>query len=144
MIARDRFGFRIGDVDVVARVDEDAARPAELGPLLDERAVLIENLNAVVVAIADEQAPFGVERERVRLIEFAGRGTGLTPPLDQLAVLRELQHLRLALAVALGHEDVAVSSDDDVVRLERNARIGTPPGSPSVIRSLPSGLNLNT
>ena len=108
VIPRDRARLGVGDVDVVALVDEDPARPAELRPLLDEVAVLIEDLNAVVVAVADEQPPFGIERERVRLIEFARAGAGLAPALDQLAVLRELQDLRLALTVALRDEDLAV------------------------------------
>src|SRR5262249_41583210 len=63
VVLRHGFGFGVGDVDGVLLVDVDAARPAVLRPLLDERAVLIEDLDAVVVAIADEQAAARVERQ---------------------------------------------------------------------------------
>jgi hypothetical protein len=49
------FRFRIGDINDVIPVDEDAAGPAELRPLVDEVAVLIEYLDAVVAAVAEEQ-----------------------------------------------------------------------------------------
>src|SRR4029453_12855473 len=86
---RTRLGIR--HIDVVALVDENAARPTEVGPLIEVVAVLIENLNPVVVAIADEQSAFGIECQAVRLIELGIPATGLSPSLDQLAVLRELE-----------------------------------------------------
>ena len=45
-----------GDIDHVVLVDGDAARPAELLPLGEELALLIEDLDAVVGAVGDEQA----------------------------------------------------------------------------------------
>ena len=63
----------------VVLVDVDAARPAELRPLLDELAVLIEDLDAVVAAVADEQAAPRIHRERVRLIELARPGARACP-----------------------------------------------------------------
>src|SRR5262245_36983431 len=48
-------GFRVGDVDRVVARDRDAARPPELPPFVEERAALIEDLNAVVLAVADEE-----------------------------------------------------------------------------------------
>ena len=86
-------------------------------PLGQEVAVLIEDLNPVVVAIADEQPALRVHRERVRLIEFVGARAVLAPCLDELAVLRELEQVIVAGAVAFGHEDVAVGRDEDGVRL---------------------------
>src|SRR5205814_9439066 len=118
VIPGDRARFGIGDVNVVALVDEDAARPAELRPLVDEVAVAIENLNAVVVAIAHEQASPRVECERVRLIELARTRAGFSPSFAQGAVLRELQNLRLALPVPLGNENFSRRRDDHVVWLE--------------------------
>src|SRR6266853_1881619 len=55
VIFRDGFRFGIGDIDDVVLVDEYAARPAELMPLGDVVAVLVEDLDAVVVAVADEE-----------------------------------------------------------------------------------------
>src|SRR5579862_9025877 len=42
------------DVQPIVAVDVEAARLAERRPLIEERAVLIEDLDAVVVAIGDE------------------------------------------------------------------------------------------
>src|SRR5207247_2794794 len=116
VILRDRFRFGVRDVQNVV-LDEDPARPAELTELLDELAVLIEDLHPVVVAIADEQPSPRVERQRVRLIELARTGAQLAPLLDELASLVELQDAIVSGAVPLGDEDVPVECDDDVVRL---------------------------
>src|SRR5882762_476431 len=51
----DRARLRIRHVDDVVLVDVDAARAAELRPLVDEIAVLIEDLDAVVAAVAEKQ-----------------------------------------------------------------------------------------
>src|SRR5262249_60436600 len=56
VILGDGFGFGIGDVDHIVLVDIDAARPAELRPLVDIFSILVEDLDPVVVAIADKQA----------------------------------------------------------------------------------------
>src|SRR5215470_5593673 len=98
VISRDRLGFGIRDIDHVALVDEDAARPAELGPLVDELAILIENLDAVVAAVANEQAALRVHRDRVRPVKFAGARAFLAPGLDELAVLRELHDPRVGIS----------------------------------------------
>ncbi len=87
VVARHRFGFGVGHIDHVVLVDVDAARPAELRPLFDERAVLIEDLDPVVVAVADEQPALRIQRERVRLIELARAGSGLPHSLMNLPVL---------------------------------------------------------
>ena len=48
--------FRISDVQRVgALIDIDAARPSQLEPLREERPVLIQDLDAIVLAIAHEQ-----------------------------------------------------------------------------------------
>src|SRR5262245_33181145 len=77
-----RLRFRVGDIDRVVAVDEDAARTAELLPLGDEFAFLVEDLDAVVVAVADEEAALRVHRQRVRNVEFARAGALLAPGLD--------------------------------------------------------------
>src|SRR5688572_5318220 len=48
--------LRVGHVNDVISIDENAARTAELLPFLQELAVLIEELNPVVRAVADEEA----------------------------------------------------------------------------------------
>src|SRR5438034_4636835 len=67
----DAVGFRVGDVDeAIAQVD--AARAAELFPLGDEAAVLLEDLDAVVAAVGNEEQPLGVHGDIVRGLEVAG------------------------------------------------------------------------
>src|SRR5262249_21396936 len=65
MRRRNRPRLGIGDIDDVVLVDEDAARPAELVPLVDEVPLLVENLDAVVAAVAEEEAPARIHRQRM-------------------------------------------------------------------------------
>src|SRR5581483_7536706 len=83
-------GLRVGNVEDVVLVDEDAARPAELAPLRGEVAVGIENLDAAVRAVGHVEAAGGIERQAVRHVELAGFGAVLAPRLDEFAVLAEL------------------------------------------------------
>src|SRR4051794_25488570 len=98
MRRRHRPGFGIGDVDDVVLVDEDTARPAELMPLCDEGAILFENLNAIVAAITQEQAPPRIHRERVRPVHLAGTGTLLAPGLEEFPVLVEFHDACIGVA----------------------------------------------
>src|SRR5712691_2576451 len=81
----------VGRIDVVALVDVEAARAPELLPLLEEFAILIEDLDAVVGAIGDEQAACRIHRQLMRGVELAGTAAALAPGLDVLAVLGELE-----------------------------------------------------
>src|SRR5262249_23708826 len=99
-------------------------------PLDDVSAVLVEDLDAIVVAVADEQTTARVHRQRVRLIELVRPGALLPPAFDQLAVLRELEDLRLALAVSLRDEDLAGRPNQDVVRLKEIMVASGPAGLP--------------
>src|SRR5262245_38200081 len=53
MILCNRFRFGIGHVDDVVPVNEDATRPAELEPLVELVALLVENIDAVIAAIGE-------------------------------------------------------------------------------------------
>src|SRR5262249_43828733 len=101
-------GLGIGDVDRVVLRDEDAARPPELTPLVEHTAVLIEDLNAVVLAVADQQPAARIDRDRVRLAQLARSGSLPSPLLHVFAFRREADDaVVLAVAVAVGDEDVA-------------------------------------
>src|SRR5499427_4634487 len=51
-------GLRVGDVDLILTVERDATRLAELGPGRRQRfPVLVEDLDPIVAAVADEDAP---------------------------------------------------------------------------------------
>src|SRR6267143_2945331 len=68
-VGGDAVGFGVGDIDeAVAQVY--AARAAELFPLGDEATVLLEDLDAVVAAVSDEEPPLGVHRNVVRRLEL--------------------------------------------------------------------------
>ena len=54
------------DIQRVVLVDPDAARAAELRPLIEEASVLVENLNATVASIGDEEPPLRIDGEAMR------------------------------------------------------------------------------
>src|SRR5712692_7918446 len=84
---------------------------------------LIEDLEPHVVAIGDKQAAPGVERQAVGNVELPGGRALLSPRLDELPVLVELDDAGVAVAaVAVGDEDVAVGIGDDVGRLIERVR----------------------
>ena len=64
--------FGVSHIDGVVGVDVDPARASELEPAFHEVAVLVEDLNAVVVAIPDEEPALGVELQRVKTRELVG------------------------------------------------------------------------
>ena len=68
MDLRRRFG--IGHVDRIVAVDREPARAAELAIFGDELAVLGQDLDAVVVAVGDDQPP---KSTRAAAMEQAAR-----------------------------------------------------------------------
>src|SRR5262249_12446348 len=50
-----RIRLRIAHIDYVVAVNKDSARPAELLPLRQKFAFLVEDLDAAVAAVADKQ-----------------------------------------------------------------------------------------
>src|SRR5262245_57690489 len=87
MCAGIRTRLRIGDVHRVVFRDVNPARTAELPPFGDVLPILIEDLNAIVLAVADEQTAARIHRDRVWLANLAGTGSLRAPFLDELAVL---------------------------------------------------------
>src|SRR5690349_9388128 len=107
---RGRARLRVGGVQIVVLVDEQPADAAERFGLFEELAFQIEELQADVAAIGDEEPAARVDREAVRRAELAGPGPELAPRLDELSVLRELRDprdgvgrgVRVLAAVAFG------------------------------------------
>src|SRR5262249_37238776 len=112
------------DVENVVLVNVNAARTAELLPLCNKFAVLVEDLNPVVVAIADKQASLRVHRHRVRLIELARTGAQLAPGLNQLAGFRKFEDAVISGAVSLRYEDDAVGRNQNIIRLVEIVGLG--------------------
>src|SRR3954464_10523108 len=112
-----RLRFRIGDIDHVLLVDEDTAWAAELEPLIDVVSILVENLDAIVLPVADEEPPARIHRRRVRNIELAGARAFLPPGLDELAVLGEFYDPRIGVApVSVGDKNVSIGRDQNCRR----------------------------
>ena len=85
-------------------------------PLVDEFEVLVQDLDAVVRAVGDEQAALRVERQGVRSHELAGPGPLPADRLDELPVLR-YPHQAVAVLLPAGWpRPVAVGDDDVAVR----------------------------
>ena len=116
--------LRIGAVEHVVLVDEDAAQAAELLPLLEELAVLVEDLEPDVAAVGDEE-PSAANRWRGRAAMRNSPGPEPSFPSD-LMNLPSLVNFEIRATVSAAHwrsvrmpvgdEDVAVGRHDDVVR----------------------------
>src|SRR5262249_19589472 len=79
----------VGYIDRVAGIDIDRGRPPEVFPLLDEVAVLVEDLDPVVAAIAHEDASARIHRNGMQFGKLAGCGALVAPCPDERAVARE-------------------------------------------------------
>src|SRR5262245_37762772 len=109
--------LRIGGVENVVAVDVEAARPAELPPFGEKFSILVEDLDAVVGAVGDEQPPARIHGESMRHVEFALSLARFAPGLDEFTVLGELHDARVRLlAMSVGDEDVAIGRDQDIGR----------------------------
>src|SRR5262249_45564736 len=105
-------------IDVVVAVDVEAARAPELLPLRKEFAVLIENLDAIVDAIGNEQPASRIHGELMGGVELTRSAAALAPGLDVGAILGELEDAVVGTRpVPLRHEDVTVRRNEDVGRL---------------------------
>src|SRR5215510_6673111 len=115
VVFRVRLGIRYVN-DVVA-IDEDPAWPAELLPLGDEIPLLIEDLDAFVAAVADEDPPLRINSDRMRRVELPGARAFPAPGLDELFILREFHDACVGVpAMAIVDEDVAARRGDNVAR----------------------------
>src|SRR3954465_6517428 len=110
-------GVPVRKPEVLVRIDEQAARRSGMLGFPEIRAVRIEHLDALVVAVSHVQQPLGVDRDRMRDVELSRTGALLAPRLDEVAVLVELDDLGLAASMALDHEDIALRPERHVVGL---------------------------
>src|SRR5262249_58483977 len=88
----------IGHVKDIVAVDVDSARTAELLPLREEIAILVEDLNAIVAAVADEDPSLRIDGDCVRRVELAGGRAFLAPRLDELPILPTLPDARIGVS----------------------------------------------
>src|SRR5688572_145907 len=82
---------------VAVGVDHQVGRAGDVGPGGEVLAGRVEDLHAVVLAVAHEDAPVGVDPDAVRQVELARPVAGLAPRLEQLAGGGEAVHARVAV-----------------------------------------------
>src|SRR2546421_8046998 len=80
----------------------------------DKFAVLIEDLNAIVFAIADVEISFRIQSHGVRRVEFSFAGSFFSPGEKKLAGFVEFHHPRIAIAV--GDKKIPIRRESDVGR----------------------------
>ncbi len=99
----------VGGVQDVVLIDVQPARTTELRPRGDVLAILREDLQAAVAAVAHEEPALRVHRQRVRIAELAVLPAGAAPLHQVAAVAVELHDAVVAAgAVAVDDEDRAV------------------------------------
>src|SRR5262249_18096197 len=111
----------LGDVGAALRIEHDVGGPLRVGPLAQILTVRAEDLNAIVLPIADEDPAVGGRGDAVGQVELPGTLAGHTPRPLELTGWREA--MDAAIAVAVRNVEVAVRSHRDVGRaIERPAR----------------------
>src|SRR4051794_9668073 len=108
-------GVPVRKPEVLVPIDEQAARCSRMLGFPEIRAVGVEHLDALVVAVSHIQQSLGVDRDRMRDVELPRAGPLLAPRLDEVAVLVELDDLGLAAPMALDHENLALRPERHVV-----------------------------
>ena len=107
-------------------------RALRVGPLGEVLAVRAEDLDAVVLAVADEDAPVRGDGDAVRQVELAGAAARHAPRPSELAARREPVHA--TVAVAVGDVQVPRRRDREVRRaVERASGPRDAPGALAVV-----------
>src|SRR5262249_36885771 len=102
--------------------------PSKLLPFRQEVPFLIENLNAVVATIANEDPSLGIHCDGVWSVKLTGSAAFFAPGLNELSFVGEFHDAGIAVAaMPVSHEDISVGSDDHVRRLIES--IGTVSGN---------------
>src|SRR6185436_10414113 len=113
--------------DVVVLVDIHRARLAELLPAGDQGALLVEDLDPIILPVGDIDVAFRTsDVQVVRIAEVAWFRSHPAPRRDELPVARILHDARapgLVTRVTVGDEDVAVGRNGYARRLVE--RIGS-------------------
>jgi hypothetical protein len=93
----------------------------EVAPLVEIGAVGREYLDAVVLAVRDQDAAVGGDPDAVRRRELAGSGADPSPAAQVFAIRREAMDMGIAIAVA--DVDIATRRDCNIGRMvERQAK----------------------
>src|SRR5439155_17044939 len=105
---------QLRDVEAAIGTEHEMGRPLHVRPLREELPVRREHLDAVVLAVAHEDATIAEDADAVRDLELSRPGAGIAPRSDEPAVGHEVMHTRVAVAVT--DVQLAVRRDRDVRR----------------------------
>src|SRR5579883_3040534 len=86
----------------------DCPRTANVSPLLQERAVVVKDLDAAIFAVAHVDVIVVVDCDRVGSMELSRRGSSCSPSLHKVAVFVEFRHPRVAIAIGDKHVSMRV------------------------------------
>src|SRR6266702_2248012 len=122
-------GFGVGHIDHVV-AQGHAARATELLPFRDERAVLVEDLDAHVSTVGDKEPPLRIHGDVVRGPEFRRPRSQFAKGLDEFSVLREPGDPRDGIRgsvdglprMALRDEDIAIRRHCHAARFGQGVR----------------------
>src|SRR5262249_24301896 len=117
-----RLGATIRNEHTAGGGEEQAVRSPGLLPLVQILPILIEDLDAVVLAVANIDPTAGVEHDGMGKIELACAGSLFAPGLEVLAFPGELHDARVA--VAIRDVDLAGRAHGHVGRLVELVRAG--------------------
>src|SRR5262249_40120959 len=91
-----------------------APRRADIGPLTEELAVAIKDLDPLIRPVGDIHATFGIEYNIVNHVELAVVAAFLPPMREIFGITIELNYARVD--VAIGDIEIAVRGEGDVSR----------------------------
>src|SRR3954453_16623781 len=93
-----------GEIQLAVGADQQTAGKAIELPRLDEAAVKVEDLDAAIFAVGDEQLVVRGHQDRMRLIELTRGWSFAAPALDELSGLVEAQHASFTAPMPLDDE----------------------------------------
>src|SRR2546425_392070 len=103
---------QLGDVGAALRVEHEVRGALGVRPLREVLALGAEDLDAIVLAVADEDAAIRVDGDAMRQVELARPGARYAPGLLELAGRREAMHP--TVAVPIGDIEVAPRTDGQI------------------------------
>src|SRR2546426_7232627 len=102
------------DEGAAFRVENEVGRALDVRPLAEILALGAEDLDAIILAVADIDAAVGAHRDAVGEIELAGPGSRDAP--GALALPRRREAVDAAVAVPVADVEIALGADGQVGR----------------------------
>ena len=103
---------QLGHISAALRIEHQVRGALGVRPLAEVLAVGTEDLDAVALAVAHEDAPIGGARNAMRQIKLPRSASRLAPRVLQLPGRRKAVHARIA--VTIRNVVIAVGADRDI------------------------------